>query len=132
MMQEDNPSPFTPFEPQLTATTPPTAQQPPKRERKRKAAAAKSPKTPKAPKQITQPAVAAQQPPRKKRKRRVPSAPQTRQPRGLKLPVNIVLAATGKLKASDAAVFEKVLGILSGAAKGQRKRVLDALGKVFA
>ena len=33
---------------------------------------------------------------------------------------------------SDAPVFEKVLGILSGAAKGQRNRVLDALGKVFA
>ena len=42
-----------------------------------------------------------------------------------------ILAVLGVIQGDDVKLFEKVVGILNGANKGQRQRVLAAMGKVF-
>lgn len=102
------------------------------------AKAAKKPKAAKAPKrerkvaQVNTPVVAdpkANPAPAKTRKKR--TVPKVRVPKSIKLPVNQMLLAMAELNASDGALFEKLLGLLTAAGKGQRQRVLAALGKVF-
>lgn len=115
-MPEDSPeSIFTPFEP--SAETP-TSAQPPTRQRKQKPVPAKTSATRPEPK-----------PARKPRKPR--TVPKVRVPRGLRFTLAESLAIMDALKAEDAAVFEKIVGILGGANKKQRARVMAALRKVF-
>lgn len=64
-------------------------------------------------------------------RRRRTSPAKVRTPAGIKLPINMMLSVMGGLKADDGPLFEKLLGILNGAGKGQRERVLAALEKVF-
>jgi len=47
------------------------------------------------------------------------------------LSVGATLAAVGVIHSDDAPLFEKLLGILNGADKAQRQRVLAAISKVF-
>lgn len=121
-MPEDTPeSIFTEFQPQQS----PIAQEPPKRQRKTSSKKAIAPdKTPK--KETAAPAAPA----RKKRKPR--TVPKVRVPRGLRFTLAESLAIMDTLKPEDAAVFEKLVGILGGANKKQRERVLAALKQVFA
>lgn len=134
MTQENKPAEplFTPFEAQLSDTVPkPDEALSRKRRSSKKESTSAAPKKTRKPRAVQTAPTPEAAPARKRRKRKV-STPKLRQPRGLKLPVNVVLAATGGLRGDDSAVFEKVLGILSGASKAQRQRVLTALGKVFA
>jgi hypothetical protein len=127
---------FTPFTPAAPPLSP--AAEPPKAKRARKAAEPqgakiKPPKRKRVVKAVNEvpPETPAETPaPRKKRKPR--AVPKVRTPRSMKLPVATMLSAMGALRGDDATLFEKLLGILAGAAKGQRQRVLGALGKVFA
>ena len=73
------------------------------------------------------PAVKA--PKRKKRKAR--TVPAARMPKTHALSVGATLAAVGVIHSDDAPLFEKLLSILNGANKGQRQRVIAAIGKVF-
>lgn len=124
-MSDDIFTPFAPAAPPLSPATEPL-------KRQRKARADKGAKRERAVKPVIEASTAPQteSPTRKKRKPR--AVAKVRQPRGMKLPVATMLGALGDLRGDDATLFEKLLGILSGAAKGQRQRVLTALGKVFA
>ena len=72
-------------------------------------------------------ATASNKKPRKKR-----TVPKVRTPRGLKLTLAQALTLSVALKSDDVALFEKLVGILNGAGKGQRKRVLKAIGDLYA
>lgn len=63
--------------------------------------------------------------------RRKRATTKVRQPTSLKLPINVAMSVARELHDDDAPLFDKLIGILAGAAKGQRERVLSALGKVF-
>lgn len=63
--------------------------------------------------------------------RRKRATTKVRQPASLKLPIDVAMSVARELHADDAPLFDKLIGILAGAAKGQRERVLSALGKVF-
>lgn len=135
MTQENKPAEplFTPFEAQPSNVAVPKPDEAPSRKRRSSKKESK-PATPKRERKtrVAEAPPATQAAPARKRRKRKTVTTKVRQPRGLKLPVHVVLAATGGLRGDDSAVFEKVLGILSGASKAQRQRVLTALGKVFA
>lgn len=67
-----------------------------------------------------------------KRQRKPREVAKMRKQAAMKLPVDTMLAALSELKGDDAALFEKLLGILNAAGKPQRNRVMAALAKVFA
>lgn len=70
--------------------------------------------------------------PTKKKTRKKRTVPKVRTPRSMKLGVDTMLHAMAGLKPADGALVEKLIGVLNGAGKGQRKRVLVALDKIFA
>lgn len=126
---------FTPFEPtplvsEAPAAKPakkPKAAKTPKRERKVASVNVLADAVPAGAVAAGHAAVAqSAKKPRKKR-----TVPKVRVPKSIKLPVNQMLLAMAELNASDGALFEKLLGLLTAAGKGQRQRVLAALGKVF-
>jgi hypothetical protein len=113
--------PFTPA-PAVSQQVFANADPAPKKERKkreRKVAAVNAPAK-----------AVAEAPAKKPRKPRAAKAPKVRAPKGMKVGIETALALR-HLKEDDAKVFEKIAGLLSGAGKPQRARIMAALGKVF-
>lgn len=117
-MTQKQPDPSEIFQTPFTPAAPPEVQAPAteKAPRRRKTAKAKEPKeaAPKTPRRRANP---------------VPAAVRT--PGSLKLPLSVALGALSEVKPDDVPLLEKLLGILNGAGKGQRTRVLAAIGKIF-
>lgn len=53
-------------------------------------------------------------------------------PRLPKFDLQSILSAAGSLKEADMPAFEKIIGLLQDAGKSGRKRLLAAIGKIFA
>ncbi len=117
---------FPPFEPGPAPTTlasPAPAEQPASETKKKRT------KSKRKVAQVNEPTETAPAEPAKQRKRR--TVPNVKLPRSVRLPISTMLNAMSGLKTADAALFEKLIGILNGAGKNQRHRVLAALGKIF-
>ena len=116
-MNDPKPTPEQIFAPFAPAPAPVVTEQPP--------AAAKKPR-----RKIKRAAPeAAPAEPKQRRKRRVVAA--VRAPRSLRMSIDKMLPVFSELHSGDADLFQKLLGILNAAGKGQRQRVLTALGKMF-
>ena len=118
-MNDPKPTPEQIFAPFAPAPAPVITEQPP--------AAAKKPRR-KVKRATPAPETAPE--PKQRRKRRVIAA--VRAPRSLRMSIDKMLPVFSELHSGDADLFQKLLGILNAAGKGQRQRVLTALGKMFA
>jgi len=118
---------FTPFTPSPTIA--PADEKPVKAAKTAKIKPPKRKRKVKAVNNVPEQSPEAPPPARKKRKAR--TVPAVRTPRSMKLPVSTMLQALAELKAADSALFEKLLGLLNGAGRSQRQRVLGALGRVL-
>lgn len=81
---------------------------------------------------VSRPAVEKAPVKRRKRRAKVAEVNEVRTPPTVQMPIAQIITACAGLKAEDAPVFEKLLGLLNAAGQGQRQRVLGALSKLFA
>ncbi len=117
-MNDPKPTPEQIFAPFAPAPAPVITEQPP--------AAAKKPR-----RKIKRSAPVEAPPPEPKPRRKLRAVKAVRAPRSLRMSIDKMLPVFSELHSGDADLFQKLLGILNAAGKGQRQRVLTALGKMF-